>query len=248
MGNWQKVWQLTAVPSQGKLFTSSFTACRRNFLHTISENADVVLPTGTHPSVMLSIIANSFILQPTIYMKRIVVVLIVFLALTATETQAQQQDWAVGLRLGDPVGVNVRKYFGSGNALDMNIGSSGYWYGGRGRDYRDGYRQSGLAVLVNYVWQKDFPNADGLQWYYGLGGQFTTGRYSRYYNDGTPGRPFREEYRISAALGATGVIGLEYFISDTPISVFAEAGLYLEIVPAPFWLSVPAAIGGRYNF
>jgi hypothetical protein len=188
----------------------------------------------------------STIITSFITMKKAIVVIIFFLGIGFTSTQAQSQDWALGLRLGDPSGVNFRKYFGSSNALDINVGSSGYYYN-RGRRYRDRYYEyGGITLQVNYVWQRDIYSVDGLQWYYGLGGQLGSRRYYDYefYNRNR----YVGGYTRSIALGATGIIGAEYFIPGTPISVYADAALYMEVIPLPFWLSVPIGIGGRFNF
>ncbi len=178
-------------------------------------------------------------------MKKIFLFLILFITITAANVQAQE-DWAVGLRFGDPSGLNAKKYFGDGNAFDFSIGSSGSFYGGRGRDYRNGYRGSGIAIMGNYVWQNEvgFIDLDGLQWYYGVGGQLSFRRYFAY--DRVRGGYFG--YTTNVAVGATGIVGLEYFIPDTPISIFGDIGVYLEIVPAPFWMYLPVGIGGRFNF
>lgn len=171
--------------------------------------------------------------------------MILFLACILTmgiaNVQAQQQEWAIGLRLGDPSGLNVRKYFGHGNAFDLNIGTIGNIYG-RNRTYRSGYYgNAGIAVMGNYLWQKDIANANGLMWYYGLGGMFSSRRYYIYDNR-------NRIYTSNAALGATAIVGLEYFIPNTPISIFGDVSAYVEIVPAPFWMNLPLGIGGRVNF
>lgn len=88
-------------------------------------------------------------------MKKIFSLFILFSIAAIVHVQAQQQEWAVGLRFGDPSGVNVKKYFGNGAAFDLTLGSSGNFYGGRSRGYRDGYRGAGIALMGNYVWQKE---------------------------------------------------------------------------------------------
>jgi hypothetical protein len=179
-------------------------------------------------------------------MKKTIALFTFFLVLSFTYSRAQSENWAVGLRLGDPSGVNLRKYFSNENALDINIGSSGYYYN-RGRRYRDRYYEyGGVTLQANYVWQQDIYSVDGLQWYYGLGGQLGSRRYYDYefYNRNR----YIGGYTRSLAIGATGVVGAEYFIPDTPISVFVDASLYIEVIPLPFWLSVPIGIGGRFNF
>jgi hypothetical protein len=153
----------------------------------------------------------------------------------------KEKNGPVGLRLGDPSGLNVKKYFGNRNAFDLNVGSYGSFYG-RDRSYKSGYYgNTGIAMMGNFLWQKDLGNTQNLQWYYGLGGLLSLRRY--YVND-TKNRI----YSSTIALGATATMGLEYFIANTPISLFGDVAAYVEIVPAPFWMHLPVGIGGRFNF
>ena len=164
----------------------------------------------------------------------------VLLCSVSTTSQAQHKNWAIGLRLGEPAGLNVKKYIGKNNALDINIGAYGNFYGNR-RNWG-----KGAAIMVNYLWQKHIPDAKGLQWYYGLGGQigfrkdywWDKNKYTyEYYSD---------ETRLS--LGATGMIGLEWFIPKAPISLFVDVTPYVEVVPNIFGMSFQGGIGGRFNF
>jgi hypothetical protein len=174
-------------------------------------------------------------------MKKLIALFVCMLALGIAHINAQQKEWAIGLRLGDPSGLNIKKYFGRGNAFDLNIGSYGNFYG-RSRGYRGGYYgNAGIAIMGNYLWQKDITNANGLTWYYGLGGMFSSRRYYVYDSS-------RRVYTSNVALGATAMVGLEYFIPNTPISIFGDISAYVEIVPAPFWMNLPVGIGGRFNF
>lgn len=155
--------------------------------------------------------------------------------------QAQQKNWAVGLRLGEPTGLNVKKYMGKSNALDINLGAYGNFYG----DRRGGWGK-GAVVMVNYLWQKRIPDAQGLQWYYGLGGQIGFRKYYWWDKNQYKYEYYTEETRVS--LGATGMIGLEWFIPKAPVSLFVDATPYIEIVPSIFGINFQAGIGGRFNF
>jgi hypothetical protein len=167
--------------------------------------------------------------------------LAVLIFAAASPSQAQQKNWAIGLRLGEPTGLNVKKYIGKSNALDINVGTYGTFYGSRA--YRNGYyRNAGLSIMINYLWQKRIRNADGLQWYYGLGGQLTTRKYY-YQKSGN-----NDYYENNIGIGATGMIGIEYFIPNCPISLYADATPYLELFPSAFFLNLQAGIGGRVNF
>lgn len=173
------------------------------------------------------------------------------LALGFTTVNAQQKQWAIGLRLGEPTGLSVKKYFGKSNALDLSLGGWGYVYGGRNRAYRDGYRSGGVVLMANYLWQKPIKNAKGLQWYYGLGGQLSSTRYYYDYDwdkRGNINYNYDGAYRNNVALGLTVPIGLEWFIPNSPISLFGDVTGYVELFPAPFWINLQGGLGGRFNF
>jgi hypothetical protein len=191
-------------------------------------------------------------------MKKTVLSLVLLLSFFVT-AQAQRRssgssrNWAVGLRLGDPAGLNVRKYFGS-NALEVNLGSTGTFYGGESRSYTyrgyGGYRGAGIALGVNYIGQKSLGGIEGLEWYWGLGGQLSSRRHYYYYDDDF----FKKYgwnngyYENRVALGANVLAGLEWTIPSTPISLFSDLGVHIEIVPSPFWMNVPFGLGGRFSF
>ena len=149
----------------------------------------------------------------------------------------QAQDWGVGIRLGTPTAFTVKHYFGN-NAWDLSLGTGPYSYGYRNPKGR--YRNTGFSAMFNYLWRRDIKNAKGLEWYYGLGGLVTT---RGYYDDDDDDR-----YTNRISLGATGAIGLEWFIPAAPISLFAELNPYVEIVPAPFYIGIMGALGARFTF
>lgn len=186
-----------------------------------------------------------------------------------------QKNLGIGVRLGDPSGITIKKYL-SKNALEFNIGRSYPWYG-RGRWYNDnfdnwyagkkyaykeyqyiGYRsQFPLSIQARYLFQRPIgkvgkENLSGLDWYLGVGGQF---RYRSYYYDyryKIAGDPSWYYVRDAAArdfdLGVDGIIGLEYTFKELPLSIFADVNLFMEIVNDPFWFDAQGGAGVRYNF
>ena len=179
-------------------------------------------------------------------------------------------NWGIGLRLGEPSGLTVKRYLSSGNALEVNVGRSSRWgYHYDADDFyrhsrfsdRDQYRfhnyESGasMALQVRYLWQKPIRSAQGLDWYAGLGGQarFTTAYYYYYYNEGNWDNDWWrwnlvEERRTDVDLGLDGIVGLEYTLPNTPISLFADVNVFMEIVDHPFFMFGQGGIGARYNF
>jgi hypothetical protein len=154
---------------------------------------------------------------------------------------AQYNNWAFGFRLGEPSGVNVRKYFGENHAFDINIGTYGGLYGNN-RSYRSGfYKTVGLSVQGHYLWHNRILNNDNIRAYYGFGGQINS---RRYYPDRFAAT---NDFESAIALGGSAVGGLEYFVPNKQYSIFAEFGLYAEVVPAPLFFSVSSGLGIRFN-
>jgi hypothetical protein len=154
---------------------------------------------------------------------------------------AQYDNWAVGFKLGEPTGVNIRKYFNNIHALDVTIGT----YGGvlsNNRKYRGDegiYKNAGLSLQVHYLWHTPVFNSEAVHVYYGLGGQVNSRRsYPKRLNG---------NYEKDISLGGSILGGFEYYIPDNRMSVFLEGGTYLELIPRPFYLSPNISAGVRFN-
>lgn len=172
-----------------------------------------------------------------------VVVALVGLLCLSKSASAQYTNWAVGFRLGEPSGINIRKYFGDSHAFDVNIGTYGGIYGTT-RDYRQGkYKTVGICIQGHYLWHDRLFGSDNLRVYYGFGGQINS---RRYYPDNLGGQPVN--YVSETSLGGSAVAGLEYFLKDKPLSIFLEGGLYAEVLPVPLYFNVQTGVGVRYNF
>jgi hypothetical protein len=155
--------------------------------------------------------------------------------------QAQYDNWAVGFKLGEPTGVNIRKYFNNIHALDITVGT----YGGilsNDRKYRgsDGrYKNAGVSLQIHYLWHTPLFNSEAVHVYYGIGGQVNN---RRSYPDRLAG-----QYEKTLTLGGSALGGFEYYIPDNRISVFLEAGTYVELLRRPFYLSPNISAGLRFN-
>ena len=153
---------------------------------------------------------------------------------------AQEQKWAVGARLGEPSGLNIRKYFDE-NAFEINVGTyGGLW--GQDRAYRKGHYQSvGLAVTANYLWHNNLFGSETTKYYYGFGGQFNNRKYF-------PSDQQMAQGVATLSIGGDALAGLEFFLKDSPLSIFMEAGLYVEVLPSPIFAHVQSGAGVRFNF
>ncbi|MFC5408068.1 hypothetical protein ACFPMF_02015 [Larkinella bovis] len=168
--------------------------------------------------------------------------ILLLIGLTTTrQASAQTNNWAVGFRIGEPSGVNIRKYFGNNHAFDLNIGSFGGIYGTR-RSYRKGvYKNVGLSAQGHYLWHGGIAKSQSFRYYYGFGGQLNS---RRYYPDRFSAV---NAFDNTISVGGSGVGGLEYFSPNKPFSVFLETGLYVEVIPAPFFLGLQSGLGVRLN-
>ncbi|GAB2540213.1 hypothetical protein [Spirosoma aerophilum] len=168
-------------------------------------------------------------------------VLVLFIGfITSTAGWAQYNNWSVGFRLGEPSGVNIRKYFGNNHAFDLNIGTYGGLYGTK-RSYGPGdYKTLGLTVQGHYLWHKALTKSESLRAYYGFGGQIN--------NRKTYPLRLNGDYQSTLSLGGSGIGGLEFFPVNKPYSFFLETGAYVELLQSPFFLSLNTGIGLRYNF
>lgn len=207
-------------------------------------------------------------------MKHLKAILLSAVLLAAGNIVKAQDSWGLGVRLGDPSGISIKKYM-SKNALELNIGRTyvwghrgwyndrfDYWYGNKKFGYPDyeyiGYRSSQpLAIQVHYLFNNPInsigqENTDGLHWYYGLGAQFRYQTYDfeyRYKIDGNPNWYIARGERVSDFdLGVDGVLGLEYRFKTVPFSVFTDITLFMEVVDEPFLFWSQGGVGIRYNF
>jgi hypothetical protein len=152
-----------------------------------------------------------------------------------------ENNWAVGLKVGEPLGLNIRKYFSYGDRVfDVNIGSFGFLYG-RERNYRKNqiYNEAGVMVQGLYQFHRSLGKNDKLHTYYGFGGQINSRNRS-------PKIGERDAFRV-ISLGPAVNAGIELSIPENDLSVFIDAGGYLEIAPKPFFMAPNVNIGLRIN-
>jgi hypothetical protein len=163
---------------------------------------------------------------------------------TNSETFAQyDNNWAAGFRVGEPLGFNLRKYFQNGDkAFDLNVGTYGFIYN-RQRRYNAGeYKTAGLMIQGHYLWQLEIFSKDWAHVYYGFGAQINN---RSHYADILKGQKTDHTKKIS--LGPSGTAGFELKIPNQPLAFFVDAGLYLEILPSPFFINPQVSGGLRLN-
>ncbi len=141
------------------------------------------------------------------------------------------------MRGGAPIGLSVKRYIAKDHAWSFTVGryDHAYW----DNNYWKDYRPRALVLNAHYLWQQDIPKAKGLMLFYGPGGQIVIRQYGDRKNGEAPS---------NFALGLSGVLGVEYFIPNTPLSVFGEIGPYVELFPAFLWIGFDYGGGIRVNF
>jgi hypothetical protein len=165
---------------------------------------------------------------------------LIFLIITSLNSFSQQKNWAVGGKIGDPIGLNIRHYLSNDkNLVEVNVGVYGGIWGLRG-NYKDGaFDGAGFSFSGLYMWHNEMTT--NLKNYYGFGVQFTSRNWYEVKNG------IRQE-NPATGLGGLGQVGLEYFLPSSPISIFLEAGAYVELVPAVLYFHPQGGAGVRLNF
>jgi hypothetical protein len=171
-------------------------------------------------------------------MKRIL--LLSILLISSLSGFSQEKGWALGAKIGDPSGLNIRHYLNNDkNAIEVNVGVYGGIWGLRS-NYKDGaFDGAGFSFSGVYLWHNEMTT--NLKNYYGFGAQFTSRSY--YVPDGTGKKEIP-----TTGLGGLGQVGIEYFLPSSPISIFLEAGAYVELVPSILYFHPQGGGGVRLNF
>lgn len=176
-------------------------------------------------------------------------------------------SWAAGVRLGDPLGITVKKYLQRERAFEINFGRTTYW----GYNYKEaffdnskykdyeyhGYAPNGaIAVQFHYLYHNNIRNAEGLQWYIGFGPQLKVRTYSFQYSHRVYYGSGPNDYKYVTSwekvsdldLGLDGVAGMEYKFPNSVFSMFGEFNLFIELVDKPLHFGGQGGVGFRFHF
>ncbi|EON75589.1 hypothetical protein ADIS_3992 [Lunatimonas lonarensis] len=177
------------------------------------------------------------------------------------------QQHQLGLRLGEPFSVTYKTDLDDRFSIEALVGrgspNSGAYYRRsfennrplssavyQGHTASDALSLSGRVAYHEDI-TSEFNITEGtLLAYVGLGAQLRSVRVNYVYFTPNPADQtvFRNESRTNVDLGPEGFIGSEYIFQDLPISVFAEVGLFLELVDRPGHLKLQGGLGVRYLF
>ena len=178
-------------------------------------------------------------------MKKSLFITLLLISLGSGASFAQYDtNLAVGLRVGEPLGLNIRKYFQYGDrAFDLNFGTYGFLYG-RDRKYRKGeYQKSGIMLQGIYQFHYSIGKNEGVKVYYGFGGQLNFRDYVSTPNViGT-----RQDGEKHLSLGPAINAGLEYDLPGNNVGIFLDAGTYIELLQDPLFIHPLLSTGVRVN-
>ncbi len=193
-------------------------------------------------------------------MKKIIVLLIAFLPLFAIA-----QEDGIGLRLGEPFSITYKKFIDDNFAIEGLFGRAGAKSAAYYRKSFDNNRPSTNAFYAGHsvsnvlslnlrgIYHEDLSddlNIDigYLLGYIGLGAQLRSARVDYAYTDSSVGTIVLRDNRRNIDFGPEIFAGGEYYFDELPISVFAEIGLFMELLDRFGHLRLQGAIGVRYLF
>lgn len=132
--------------------------------------------------------------------------LIIALAFLSQLSWGQAYSTGIGFKGGYPGygGLNLKHDFG-GVFGDFTIGGSNNY------------------LSLSAIAEKQQTLEGNLDWYVGVGAYLNSWRNSYYYKD--------KYYDHGAAVGAVGVLGIEYTFDELPINIGLDAGPAVNIVP-----------------
>lgn len=139
-------------------------------------------------------------------MKRLLVLIPVFLLILSTESKAQAYKYAVGGRLGTTNGVTFKMFLDKESAVDLIA----HFQSNKDYSY---FRFTGL-----YEIHQPINNGYGVNWYYGGGGSIG-------------GRNYKPADNGELLLSADGVVGLDYKFDEAPVNVSLDWKPAFRIVP-----------------
>ncbi|WDF56248.1 hypothetical protein [Mucilaginibacter sp. KACC 22063] len=148
------------------------------------------------------------------------------LAITGLNAKAQDYRTGVGVKFGPyEIGPSVKYFFDEKQAVEAILG----------------FRNKGAVVTGLYEMHVPIFNVDKLKLFYG-GGVHIGGIDKGYYNDG---RTYYDNRRLK--FGFDGVVGVEYILPQTPISISVDLDPRLELATGTVF-DVAPALGLKYTF
>lgn len=174
------------------------------------------------------------------------------------------QERGIGIRLGEPFSVTYKDFINDNFSIEGMLGSAGV----NGASYYQKEFESnppasnsfyishtakkGISVNVRSAYHEDITDVFGIESGYllaygGAGIQFRTTKVTYTYTDGQSSTQALDN-RTNGDFGPEAFIGAEYYFDDVPLSVFGEAGFFLELIDRIGHIKGQGGIGVRYIF
>lgn len=193
-------------------------------------------------------------------MKHSLIILLVLLPLISFA-----QERGVGIRLGEPLSITYKDFISEYISIEGMIGVAGingasYYQ----KDFESNLPESnafyishnaqrGVSFNVRGAYHEDITDVFGitegyLLAYGGAGIQLRTTKVTYAYADGQTSSLAKNDSRTNVDFGPEAFVGVEYYFDDVPISIFGEAGFFLELIDRIGNIKGQGGIGVRYIF
>lgn len=156
-------------------------------------------------------------------MKCKIVIILLLLAVSSANARTQD-DFGIGVIVGEPTGLSLKYWLDEDYAID---GAAAWSY-----SENDSFQLHGDYLFHNY----DLLEDDQWPVYYGIGARL------KFKND--DGRGHNEDH---AMFGIRFPVGITYLFDDEPLDLFFEFVPVLDLSP-DFELNLNAAVGLRFYF
>lgn len=144
----------------------------------------------------------------------------IVLLLCSQNLIAQENQFGLGVILGDPTGLSAKLKLDSHHAVDAALAWS----------------PSGVHAHSNYLWENNnfFTIRDqNLNFYYGVGGRLIS--------------LSSDTYKNQTSVAVRAPLGINYKIKTTPLQIFGELAFNFSFVPRSD-VDLDAGIGIRFYF
>ncbi len=174
---------------------------------------------------------------------------------------------AVGIKVGDPIGVSYKAYWQNRYALEAVVGTTtngayvdfiregfeannnfaDFGYLGHSVNYSVAFQ---ARALVHLPLPAGISGEVGVDWFLGAGYNVRLLDINYVYETGDSPQNFEigdvdDTYTIA---GPEFIMGFEYLIPQTHLSAFAEANLFLDMQYEHSGVRFQGGVGARYNF
>ena len=160
-------------------------------------------------------------------MKRVLVVIVVLAFVLAAD--AQQEGFGLGVIVGEPTGLSLKKWLNDQDAIDVAAAWS--------FSENDSFQLHADYLRHNYDLLQAPTLAGQLPVYFGVGARIK-------FKDANNGKGKNDDDTL---VGIRIPLGITYLFVVTPLDIFAEIVPILDIAPKTD-LDINAALGIRYYF